>query len=184
MGIGTSLGRRRALHVRARHRARLRDAGARAHRPERRPLLRARSRHLRRDFLPLDRRLVRHRDLRCDLLQRARRQPGRATSATARLPAGLPSASITPAILDKLPDGRPPRDRRRLRRVDPDRLHHRRPDRLHRLPRSWFIPHVELRRGVGAASADFGAQARHRAAASPPSPSRDTERRGRGDGSD
>ena len=49
--------------------------------------------------------------------------------------AGSQAASVTPAILDKLPHGRPPRHRRGLRRVDPDRLHHRCADRRHRVPR-------------------------------------------------
>ena len=57
-GDRDELDRHGAVHVRARHGARLRDAGARAHRAERRSLLRARRRHLGRDVLPLDRRIA------------------------------------------------------------------------------------------------------------------------------
>ena len=73
------LGHGRALHVRPWHGTRLRDAGARADRAERGSLLRARSRHLQRDLLSVDRRIVRRRDLRCHLFERPRRQPGQAS---------------------------------------------------------------------------------------------------------
>ena len=73
----------RALHARARHGHRRRHAGARHHRAERRAAQRARSRDLRRHVLPLDRRLVRHRDLRRDLLERAGRQPGQPSARAA-----------------------------------------------------------------------------------------------------
>ena len=68
------------LHGRARHGPRGGDAGARARRPERGPLLRARGRHIGSDLLPLDRRVFRRRHLRGHLLERARRQSGAAIS--------------------------------------------------------------------------------------------------------
>ena len=111
-GWATEPAGRGAVHVRARHRARLRDAGSRPDRAERRPPRRARRRDLRRDVLPLDRRIVRHRDLRRDLLQRARRQPGQAPAGRS-LPHGFSSASVTPALLPHLPADGPPRARRR-----------------------------------------------------------------------
>ena len=79
MGIATSTAAAAALHGRARPGTRRSDAGARARRPERRPLLRARGRHLGRHVLPVHRRLVRRCDLRGHLLQRARRQSGEAS---------------------------------------------------------------------------------------------------------
>ena len=68
----------RGLHARARHGHRRCHAGAGHHRAERRAAQRTGRRDLRGHVLPLDRRVVRHRDLRRDLLQRADRQPGQA----------------------------------------------------------------------------------------------------------
>ncbi len=67
--------------ARARHRDGAGDARARARRPERGRAARPRHRHLGLDVLPLDRRLVRRRDLRRDL-----REPARLLAAAARCP--------------------------------------------------------------------------------------------------
>jgi MFS family permease len=75
-----------ALHARARHGHRRRHAGAGHHRAERRPALRARRRDVRGHVLPVDRRLIRHGDLRRHLLQCPDRKPGLA-------PARRPPAS-------------------------------------------------------------------------------------------
>ena len=71
------------LHARRRRRHRARDAGARAGRPERRAAGEHRRRDRDGDVLPLDGRLVRRRDLRCDL-RRAPRRPARALPASGR----------------------------------------------------------------------------------------------------
>ena len=81
----------RALHGRARLRARHDDAGARARRPERRPVRAARRRHLRLDALPAGRRLDRGVALRRDLREPARRQP-RARAPGRRAPVQPPRA--------------------------------------------------------------------------------------------
>ena len=123
-----------AVHAGARHGPRRCHAGAGDHRAERRPAQRTRRRDLGRDVLPLDRRLVRHRDLRRDLLQRADQQLVQ------------PSARADPAVRLHLircdsggaqpPVGDGARGLRvRLRRVDPDGLPHRGADRCARVPR-------------------------------------------------
>ena len=53
----------------------------------------------------------------------------------AKLPSGLSSVERHPGHPRPASRRCPPRPRRRLRRIDPDRLPHRRPDRLPRLPR-------------------------------------------------
>ncbi len=52
------------------------------------------------------------------------------------LPAGFSAADVTPAVLGHLPAAVHAGLRRRLRRVDPDRVPHRRPDRRARVPRA------------------------------------------------
>ena len=135
VGVGTSLTRHGAVHVRARRRTRLRDAGARADRAERRSIPRARSRHLGRDLLSVDRRMFRHRDLRRDLLERARRQPGQASRqrAAASRAIELQRHAGHPG---QTPAGRPSRHCRRLRGIDPNRVPDRRANRRDRVPRS------------------------------------------------
>ena len=125
------------------------------------------------DLLPLDRRIVRHRDLRCHLLQRARRQPRQRTSAPPSCRRDCRPRASRPAILDKLPAGRPSRHRRRLRRVDPDGVHHRRADRLHRVPR--LLAHTP-----GRAPARRGSGERRFGAAGPGAEPRRARRRRRG----
>src|ERR1700729_2312238 len=66
----------RGLHAGAGPGHRQRDAGPGDHRAERGAAQRAGRRHLRGHVLPLHRRVVRHRDLRRDLRQRAHREPG------------------------------------------------------------------------------------------------------------
>jgi len=96
-------GRRRPLHVRARRRARLRDAGARADRPERGALRRAGCRHLgghpssARSADPSGRAIF-GAIFSNVLVGNLAKHLGKA-----RLPGGLASSSVTPAILDKLP---------------------------------------------------------------------------------
>ena len=89
----------RALHGRARARARHDDAGARARRPERGPVRAARRRHLRLDALPAGRRLDRRLDLRRDLREPARRRTSHSTSH----PASAPPAAASPEIIAQLP---------------------------------------------------------------------------------
>ena len=133
LGVGTSLVVASLLHVRARVRTRLRDAGARPDRSKRGPPQRARRRDLCRDVLSLDRRNVRHRDLRRDLLERPRRQPRQATrpraAAERLLELERHAGAARPA-----PRGRPPRRRCGLRAVDPNGLHDRRADHGRGLP--------------------------------------------------
>ena len=80
------------LLLRLRRRARPGHAGAGARRAERRRLRGPRRRHLRRDLLPLHRRLVRRRHLRHDLHQPARRQARRRARRARRCrPASAPA---------------------------------------------------------------------------------------------
>ena len=133
MGVTTPTALDSPVHAGTRHGHRRRHAGAGHHRAERRAAQRTGRRHLRRHLLPLDRRVVRYRDLRCHLLQRADRQPGQAP-ARGHLAARLrqrgrhPGAAIPPAR----------RGARGLRgwlcRVDPDRVPGRGADRRARLP--------------------------------------------------
>ena len=73
---------RLGLHVRARSRARPRDAGARARSPERRPIQRARCRDLGRDAVPLDRWLLRCVRPRRDLREPVDTEPGTGVPGT------------------------------------------------------------------------------------------------------
>ena len=78
--------------------------------------------------------ILRHRDLRCDLLQRARRQPGQ-TPARGQPAERVLDLERHPGPLAHAIPGDPARPGRRLRRVDPDGLHDRGAGRLHRIPR-------------------------------------------------
>ena len=143
LGIDTDMANGGALHAGARHGTRRRDASPGTHRAKRRPLLRARRRHLRGHFLPLHRRILRRGNLRCHLRQRPRRQP-RQTSRhrqTATRPVQLERHARHPG---QTPRRGPSRPRRRLRRIDPDRVPHRRADRLHRLPRLMAHPRTRI----------------------------------------
>ena len=92
----------RGLHAGPRPGPGQRDAGAGDHRAERGAAQRAGRRHVGGHVLPLHRRVVRHRDLRRDLLQRPDREPGQPPAR--RPPAGrLQRADATPALLGKLP---------------------------------------------------------------------------------
>ena len=82
----TSSGRLVDLHVRGRPRHRLRHAGPRGRRPERRALQPAGNGHLVRGLLPLDRRRVRRRPVRRHLQQPPRRR-------AAEVPAGVRAAA-------------------------------------------------------------------------------------------
>jgi EmrB/QacA subfamily drug resistance transporter len=121
MGVHTSTRPGRPVHAGARDGHWRRHAGARHHRAERRTAQRARRRNLRRHVLPLDRRVVRHGDLRRDLRQRTSREPG-PPPARSRPSQGLHQRG-------RHPGGAIPPVRRgapglcvRLRRVDPDRI--------------------------------------------------------------
>ena len=118
----------RALHAGPRPRPRQRDAGAGDHRAERRAAQRDRRRDRRRHVLPLDRRRVRHRDLRRDLLQRAGRQPGQ-PPARDQAAGRLRQRRRHPGDARPAAVGGAARLRRRLRRVDPDRVPGRGADR-------------------------------------------------------
>ena len=76
MGVHTSTALDALYMLVLGHGHRRRHAGARHHRAERRAAQRTGRRDLRRHVLPLDRRVVRHGDLRRDLRQRTDRQPG------------------------------------------------------------------------------------------------------------
>ena len=123
----------RGVHADPRHGHRRCHAGAGHHRAERRAAQRAGRRDVRCHVLPLDRRVVRHRDLRRYFLQRADRQPGQAPAR--RHPAARlqqrgrhPGAAVSPARRGACGL------RGRLRRVDPDRVPDRGADRRARLP--------------------------------------------------
>jgi MFS family permease len=151
---------RRAVHAGARHGPRRCHAGAGDHRAERRPAQRARRRDLGRHVLPLDRRLVRRRDLRRDLLQRAGRQPGRQT-ARADPAVRLHLVRRDPGGARPLVGGGAPRLCGWLRRVDPDGVPHRGADRRAGVPRLLADPAGGTEE-LGAARAGRGGPGRGR----------------------
>ena len=112
-----------------------------------------------RHVLPLHRRLVRHRDLRRDLLQRAGRQPGR-PPARDHAADGLQQRRRHPGDARPAARGGAARLRGRLRRVDPDRLPGRGADRRLAFLATWLIPQVELRKWSHAAAREAKAGGR------------------------
>ena len=127
-------------------RARAGHAGARARRAERRRVLRARRRHVRRDAVPLDGRLARHGRARRDLhrpadrgavgharrrRRRRRDRPERRPAAPRTDPRPSYTGAFTDALVDRVPGRRGGR-RRRLPAVVADRGAPAAPDRRHR----------------------------------------------------
>ena len=139
MGVGTSSVLDSLYMLVLGHGPGRRDAGARHHRAERGAAQRAGCRHFRCDILPVDRRVFRHGDLWCHLRQRPGREPVQAPARRASSGWLLQCRRhARPAVAPACGD--PPGLRRRLRRVDPDRLYRGRPDRCAGFPRDLAHP--------------------------------------------